>query len=120
MGLYGRQREQIRTDRDRPAAQHSNWRIQLYRRLTLTNRYWPRARARIRACGRPVTDLSLEARFDRTIEAAMPETPQSRAARLAHLRRQELAKGDPVPLPLTMASIYHLPGDPTGFNQYGR
>ena len=50
----------------------------------------------------------------------MTDTPQSRAARLAHLRREELAKGDPVPLPLTMASIYHLPGDPTGFNQYGR
>ncbi len=50
----------------------------------------------------------------------MTETPQSRAARLAHLRRDELAKGDPVALPLTMASIYHLPGDPAGFNQYGR
>jgi cystathionine gamma-lyase len=50
----------------------------------------------------------------------MTDTPQSRAARLAHLRRAELAKGDPVPLPLTMASIYHLPGDPTGFKQYGR
>lgn len=50
----------------------------------------------------------------------MTETPQSRAARLAHLRREELAKGDPVPLPLTMASIFHLPGDPAGFSQYGR
>jgi len=51
---------------------------------------------------------------------AMTETPQSRAARLAHLRRDDLAKGDPVPLPLTLASIYHLPGDPAGFSQYGR
>ena len=50
----------------------------------------------------------------------MTETPQSRAARLAHLRRAELDKGDPVPLPLTLAAMYHLPGDPTGFNQYGR
>ena len=31
-----------------------------------------------------------------------------------------LAKGDPVPLPLTMASIFNLPGDPAGFSQYGR
>ena len=50
----------------------------------------------------------------------MTETPQSRAARLAHLRRAGLEKGDPVPLPLTMAAMYHLPGDPAGFNQYGR
>jgi cystathionine gamma-lyase len=50
----------------------------------------------------------------------MTETPQSRAARLAHLRREELAKGDPVPPPITMASIFHLPGEPAGFRQYGR
>jgi cystathionine gamma-lyase len=50
----------------------------------------------------------------------MTESPSSRAARLPHLRRHTLAKGDPVPLPLTMASIYNLPGDPTGFSQYGR
>lgn len=50
----------------------------------------------------------------------MSETLASRAARLAHLRRDRLAKGDPVPLPLTMASIFHLPGDPAGFAQYGR
>lgn len=42
------------------------------------------------------------------------------AAHLPHLRRAGLAKGDPVPLPLTMASIYHLPGDPGGYRQYGR
>jgi cystathionine gamma-lyase len=42
------------------------------------------------------------------------------AARAAHLRRARLAKGDPVALPLTMASMYHLPGDPAGFRQYGR
>lgn len=50
----------------------------------------------------------------------MTDTPQARAARLTHLRRRELAKGDPVPLPLTMAAMYHLPGDPSGFKQYGR
>jgi cystathionine gamma-lyase len=47
-------------------------------------------------------------------------TSAQRAARLAHLRRLELAKGDPVALPLTMASMYHLPGDPAGARQYGR
>jgi cystathionine gamma-lyase len=50
----------------------------------------------------------------------MPDTPSSRAARLSHLRRSGLAKGDPVPLPLTMAAMYHLPGDPAGVRQYGR
>ncbi len=50
----------------------------------------------------------------------MPDHDNSRAARLAHLRRHELEKGDPVPLPLTMAAMYHLPGDPSGFRQYGR
>jgi cystathionine gamma-lyase len=45
----------------------------------------------------------------------------SRAARLSHLRGASLAKGDPVPLPLVMASTYHLPGDPSGVpHQYGR
>lgn len=50
----------------------------------------------------------------------MPDHDNSRAARLAHLRRAHLAKGDPIPLPLTMAAIFHAPGDATGFNQYGR
>lgn len=50
----------------------------------------------------------------------MSDPTTSRAARLAHLRRNELAKGDPVPPPLTMAAMYHLPGDPAGFRQYGR
>jgi cystathionine gamma-lyase len=50
----------------------------------------------------------------------MPDQDTSLAARLAHLRRRELEKGDPVPLPLTMAAMYHLPGDPSGFQQYGR
>lgn len=50
----------------------------------------------------------------------MSETNQSRAARLTHLRGETLAKGEPVALPLTMASMFHLPGDPAGFSQYGR
>lgn len=50
----------------------------------------------------------------------MTDLPAARAARLAHLRRAELAKGDPVALPLTMSSMFHLPGDPAGFAQYGR
>lgn len=50
----------------------------------------------------------------------MTDQNSARAARLAHLRRRELNKGDPVPLPLTMAAMYHLPGDPAGFRQYGR
>lgn len=43
-----------------------------------------------------------------------------RAARAAHLRRKGLMKGDPVTPPLTLASMYHLPGDPAGHRQYGR
>ena len=50
----------------------------------------------------------------------MSEEALSRAARVPHLRRAELAKGDPVPLPLTLAAMYHLPGDPAGYRQYGR
>jgi cystathionine gamma-lyase len=50
----------------------------------------------------------------------MTDTPQARAARLAHLHRADLAKGDPVPPPITLAAMYHLPGDPAGFSQYGR
>lgn len=49
----------------------------------------------------------------------MTDLPR-RAAELAHLRRAKLAKGDPVPPPLTLAAMYHLPGEPGGFNQYGR
>lgn len=50
----------------------------------------------------------------------MTDNPAARAARLAHLRREELRKGDPVALPLTLASMFHLPGDPSGHAQYGR
>ena len=50
----------------------------------------------------------------------MTDSMSTRAASLPHLRRAKIAKGDPVPLPLTMAAIYNLPGDPKGFAQYGR
>lgn len=50
----------------------------------------------------------------------MTDTTERRIARLAHLRGETLAKGDPVALPLTMASMFHLPGDPAGVAQYGR
>ena len=49
----------------------------------------------------------------------MSETAKSRAATLAHLRSGGFAKGDPIPLPLTMASIFHSPGDATGFDNQG-
>lgn len=50
----------------------------------------------------------------------MTDSPSARAANLIHLRRRKLAKGDAVPLPLTMAAMFNLPGDPAGFAQYGR
>lgn len=51
----------------------------------------------------------------------MDKAELSRAARLSHLHRKGLATGDPVTLPLVMASTYHLPGDPAGVaHQYGR
>ncbi|MER9136219.1 cystathionine gamma-lyase [Mesorhizobium sp. M0830] len=50
----------------------------------------------------------------------MSETANSRAAALSHLRSSGLAMGESIPLPLTMAAIFHAPGDATGFNQYGR
>ncbi len=54
--------------------------------------------------------------------AAKGETrsDEARAAALLHHRRDDLAKGDPVPLPLTMAAMYWLPGDPAGHRGYGR
>lgn len=42
------------------------------------------------------------------------------AATLLHQRGRTLAKGDPLALPLTVASMYHLPGDPAGHRGYGR
>ncbi|MBV0913722.1 cystathionine gamma-lyase [Anianabacter salinae] len=50
----------------------------------------------------------------------MTDDIADRAARLLHLRQQHLAKGDPVPLPITPASMFHLPGMPGGVPGYGR
>ncbi|APH72779.1 cystathionine gamma-lyase [Aquibium oceanicum] len=50
----------------------------------------------------------------------MTHSDETRAARLPHLRQSRAEKGDPVALPLTMTSMFHLPGDPAGFDQYGR
>lgn len=44
----------------------------------------------------------------------------SKAAELLHLRGQGLAKGDPIAPPITLASMYHLPGVPGGVPGYGR
>lgn len=42
-------------------------------------------------------------------------------AHLLHLRRGRARKGDPVALPITPASMFHLPGDPEpGVSVYGR
>ncbi|MAM62552.1 cystathionine gamma-lyase [Maritimibacter sp. UBA3975] len=46
---------------------------------------------------------------------------KEKAARLHHMRTYGLAKGDPLALPLTMASMFNLPGDPEpGVAGYGR
>ncbi|MGE0503024.1 MAG: cystathionine gamma-lyase [Rhizobiaceae bacterium] len=42
------------------------------------------------------------------------------AAELPHLGHELRRKGDPVPPPLTLTSMYHLPGEPAGYRQYGR
>lgn len=47
-------------------------------------------------------------------------TQDHKAGDLLHLRGNTLSKGDPVALPLTMSSMYHLPGDPDGGPSYGR
>lgn len=47
-------------------------------------------------------------------------TSKSRAARLLHLRDEKIQRGDPIPPPLTMASIYLSPGDSSDTIEYGR
>jgi len=39
---------------------------------------------------------------------------------MLHLRGNALEKGEPVALPLTQSSMYHLPGQPDGHATYGR
>ena len=50
----------------------------------------------------------------------MTTNDSARAAQLLHLHREALAKGDPVPPQITLAAMYHLPGDPAGVRTYGR
>jgi len=47
-------------------------------------------------------------------------TDETLAARLLHLRAEGLEKGAPVVTPVEMASMFHLPGDPSGVPGYGR
>lgn len=46
--------------------------------------------------------------------------PLARAAELLHHRGHGLSKGDPIALPITTSSMFHLPGDPAGTPGYGR
>ncbi|WP_170596513.1 cystathionine gamma-lyase [Ruegeria arenilitoris] len=48
----------------------------------------------------------------------MERTPK--AGEMLHLRGNALSKGDPVALPLTQSSMFHLPGAPDGHPTYGR
>jgi cystathionine gamma-lyase len=50
----------------------------------------------------------------------MSDPDLARAASLLHLRGADLAKGQPVAPPLTLATTFHLPGDPAGVPGYGR
>ncbi|QDL90774.1 cystathionine gamma-lyase [Paroceanicella profunda] len=43
-----------------------------------------------------------------------------RALTLLHHRSEALRKGDPLSLPLTLSSVFHLPGDPQAEFTYGR
>ncbi|WP_118137892.1 cystathionine gamma-lyase [Oceanicella sp. SM1341] len=44
----------------------------------------------------------------------------ARALSLLHHRAESLHKGDPLSLPLTLSSVFHLPGDPQAEFTYGR
>ncbi|MFW8634817.1 cystathionine gamma-lyase [Cribrihabitans pelagius] len=50
----------------------------------------------------------------------MQDSSKYRPGAMLHLRGNALAKGDPVALPVTQSSMYHLPGDPDGGPGYGR
>lgn len=70
---------------------------------------------------RPPARHNLAAEQSRPLKAAMTDTPKRpSAARLLHTRTETLAKGDPVALPLTLASMFHLPGDTQAPHVYGR
>jgi len=48
------------------------------------------------------------------------EAQALRIARSLHHRSESLKPGDPLAPSITLTSTFHLPGDPTGLNQYGR
>ncbi len=50
----------------------------------------------------------------------MTDLDALRAAQLLHYSSAGLNKGDPVATPLVQSTMFHLPGDPAGFDQYGR
>jgi len=50
----------------------------------------------------------------------MSDEIRKKAAHALHEHRHGLSKGEPIPPPLVMASVYNLAGDPAGFRQYGR
>ncbi len=49
-----------------------------------------------------------------------PPTKLPQTGEMLHLRGNSLAKGEPVALPLTQSSMFHLPGAPDGHANYGR
>src|SRR5690606_37972465 len=51
---------------------------------------------------------------------AMSKPLKSLAAGLAHLRDAHLKPGDAIPLPLTLAPVFHSPGVASVLHQYGR
>ena len=135
MGHYGRQREQ--TDRHGISGPFPGLLrpILLYRPLRLTKGYQGLL---ARSVGDAARSPALEQRSPRpspcclstTVLGYAPITPGSgpfmtddtdaRAAFAAHLRTSALKGGDPLTLPLVMASTYNLPGDPKGLRTYGR
>lgn len=50
----------------------------------------------------------------------MSDKDKERAAALLHHPGAKPEKGDPLTTPIVQSSMYYLPGDPAGFNQYGR
>jgi cystathionine gamma-lyase len=87
----------------------------LYPPLSLTKRYLRSGRLRL-----PAFPGSTSVCRYAAWEEGLQDDFEMRAAALLHRRRRHLAKGDPVPLPIMPAAMFHLPGDPAGHAQYGR
>ena len=107
----------------RPAKAALTARLVFIDPLSLTNRLeraWPK---RTPLAARALPRHSVRSHFAEQATGPEIRCPKQRSHApppFAHLRNAGLAKGDPIPLPLTMAAIFHAPGDATGFNQYGR